>query len=126
MNLVFIINNKENQLTYKIKSFTDFFYKLNKIMDLYFYNGEIQIKVKKKKRKKKGKKKRIRKKNNCNEDNTNEIANFINSEILTEEKEFSLLNEGISEIENIDDIKELKFNLIYRTKSDKNKIDKII
>ena len=94
-------------------------------MDLYFYNGEIQIKVKKK-RKKKGKKKRIRKKNNCNEDNTNEIANFINSEILTEEKEFSLLNEGISEIENIDDIKELKFNLIYRTKSDKNKIDKII
>ena len=132
LNLVYIVNNKEKQLTYQIKDFTDFFYKLNKIMDLYFYNGEI-IKItnnysdkSEEEEKDERKEKENKKNNNSNEDNTNEIDNFINSEILSKEKEFSLLNEGISEIEGINDISKLEFNLIYRAKSDKNKIDKII
>ena len=113
--LIYNVNEKENQLSYKIESFNECCYKLHEIMDLYLNNGEIlnieNIHYD-------NMKKKIKEKN----DN----INFVNSEIITEEKEFSLLNEGISEIENIGDIELLKFNLIYRAKSDKNKIDTII
>ena len=113
--LIYNVNEKENQLSYKIESFNEFCYKLHEIMDLYLNNGEI-LNIE-----------------NIHYDNTkkkikekNDNINFLNSEIITEEKEFSLLNEGISEIENIDNIELLKFNLIYRAKSDKNKIETII
>ena len=135
-------NKEEKQLnTYKINTYHEFFYKLNKNMDLHFDNGKIlSIKSKysseneedeekkdveeEEEGEEKEKEEEIDK--ISNEDDLNEIGNFLNSEILTEEKEFSLLSEGILEIENISKIKNLKFNLIYRAKSDKNKIEAII
>ena len=136
-------NNKEKKQlnTYKINTYHEFFYKLNKNMDLHFDNGKIlSIKSNNSSENEEDEEKKDVEEEEegeekekeeeidkiSNEDDLNEIGNFLNSEILTEEKEFSLLSEGILEIENISKIKNLKFNLIYRAKSDKNKIEAII
>ena len=100
-------------------------------MDLHFNNGE-KLNIKNtnsdedEEKENEEEKEEQEQCNGSNKDDENEIENFLNSKILTEESEFSLLKEGILEIENIDDIEELKFELIYRAQSDKNKIDKII
>ena len=144
-------NQKKKLQSYKINSFCNFFYKLNKIIDLHFNNGEIlNIKYNNSdKSEEEGEREDDIKEeekveygqdvfnmyltleekendNNSSNDDIKKIGNFLNSEILSEEKEFSLLREGLLEIENVDDIERLKFKLIYRAKSDKNKIDTII
>ena len=132
LNLINKNKQKEKQIKSSyINSFKDFFYELNKIMDLHFNNGE-KLNIKNtnsdedEEKENEEEKEEQEQCNDSNKDDENEIENFLNSKILTEESEFSLLKEGILEIENIDDIEELKFELIYRAKSDKNKIDKII
>jgi len=129
-------NEKEKKLKlYKIKSYKDFFEKLNKIIDLHFDNGKIlysdeseeEIEEQDEEEDQNQEIERDKEENDNDSNNSiNKIGNFLNSEILTEESEFSLLAEGILEIENVSEINQLKFNLTYRSKSDKNKIDKII
>ena len=135
-------NNKEGKSlkTYKINDYVDFFNKLNKIMALKFDNGEIlNINYNNSSENEEEKEEdaiffenfffaeeKEKEDKDFNEGNLDEIGNFLNSEILTEGKEFSLLAKGILKIENISQIKKLKFKLIYRAKSDKNKIDTII
>ena len=134
LNLINKNEQKEKQIkSSNINSFKDFFYELNKIMDLHFNNGE-KLNIKntnsdedEEKEEEEEEEEEEQEQEQCIDSNKNDIEKkFLNSEILTEENEFSLLKEGILEIENIDDFKELKFELIYRAKSDKNKIDKII
>ena len=129
-------NKKEKQLnSYKINDYNDFFCKLNKVMDLYLCGIKIlsiksdnssESKEEEDKDEEEEKEEEIDKCINKDDLNLNVFGNILNSEILTEEKEFSLLVEGILEIENIPDIKNFKFKLIYRAKSDKNKIETII
>ena len=136
-------NEKEKKLNlYKINSFKDFFEKLNQIIDLHFDNGKIlysdEIEEEEEEQDKDEEEdqspfvslflsvnQEIENDNDSN-NSINKIGNFLNSEILTEESEFSLLAKGILKIENVSEINLLKFNLTYRSKSDKNKIDKII